>query len=352
MARPAALPPPRIAFLDLARGLAIFFMIMQHAMLIYGIKEGRSSPLGMIVLLSGTGPAAPVFMLIMGVFFVRPKTAGLRYGLVRGLKLIALGYLLNLLRFSIPVLIRARSGLGTDDINLALSHFFAVDILQMAGLSLMIMAIIRQYAPRPLIWLALAAAVALVSPLLWGRFQDYPPLALLWGKGTYVYFPLFPWVIYPLVGMFYSRFLTPGRDLRPVMKRTALVGVGILVVGVVAWVLLLHTIYGVGDYHRNNLGDHLLTLGFVFVWLPFWWWVVEKLPGIPLFRLLYYWSRHVTAVYFIQWVLIGWSVFIVGPDERPPTMAVLIGLAVCALSDLLTRAYVAIRTAVPRASRP
>ena len=95
----------RIAFLDFARGLAIVFMIMQHAMLYYAVGSGLQSNLGKLVVISGTAPAAPVFMLIMGIFFMRAKTAGLRYGVVRGLKLLALGYLLNALRFAIPAVI-------------------------------------------------------------------------------------------------------------------------------------------------------------------------------------------------------------------------------------------------------
>ncbi len=79
-------------------------MVLQHAMLVYAVSEGETSILGRIVLLLGTAPAAPVFLLVMGIFLGR-STKGLPYAIRRGVQLLALGYLLNLLRFTLPLLI-------------------------------------------------------------------------------------------------------------------------------------------------------------------------------------------------------------------------------------------------------
>ena len=88
----------RILYLDIARGFAILFMFTQHCMLMYEYGAGDSEHwLSVIFVLLGTAPAAPIFMLIMGVFLMKSR-ATTRLQLMRGVKLFALGYLLNALR--------------------------------------------------------------------------------------------------------------------------------------------------------------------------------------------------------------------------------------------------------------
>jgi hypothetical protein len=103
----------RIVSLDLARGLAIVFMVFQHAVLIYAVDRGEQSVVGKLVLLFGSAPAAPVFLFIMGIFLGRPDR-GLRRGVRRGIKLIALGYLLNLLRSTLPSLVAGQANVLSE----------------------------------------------------------------------------------------------------------------------------------------------------------------------------------------------------------------------------------------------
>lgn len=61
--------PARIYSLDFVRGIAVLFMIMQHAMIMFEKTEGEGDTIiGNIFILLGTAPAAPVFVFIMGVF--------------------------------------------------------------------------------------------------------------------------------------------------------------------------------------------------------------------------------------------------------------------------------------------
>ncbi|MED1918913.1 heparan-alpha-glucosaminide N-acetyltransferase domain-containing protein, partial [Bacillus thuringiensis] len=118
----------RIFYLDFARGLAVFFMIMQHAMIMHERTSGEGDTLlGNLFVLLGTAPAAPVFIFIMGVFAVRSKKS-VAENMIRGCKIFAFGYVLNVLRFTIPFSLAGDSGV-------AMSHLFMVDIFQLAGLS-------------------------------------------------------------------------------------------------------------------------------------------------------------------------------------------------------------------------
>jgi len=330
----------RILFLDLARGLAIFFMIMQHAVIIYAVNAGEGSDLGDIVLLLGTAPAAPVFMLIMGIFFAHSrKTMSLRFGVTQGLRLLLLGYLLNLIRFSLPTQITGEYGIMFKGSESPLALFFVVDILQMAGLSLIVMTLIKRYLSWRIVWLSAAVVIGFVSPLLWGILDELPGLSLLWGTGENVFFPLFPWIIYPLIGMVYSYHLIGCGDMSSLMKKTSLVGLCLFVAGALSWIFLSNDIFVVGDYFRSGPWVHLTIIGFVFLWLPFCWWIVERVPGNPIFRQLYFWSTNVTVAYIIQWTLIGWGMLFFGCNELSALIAVLIGIVLLPLTHLLTKLY-------------
>lgn len=194
----------RIAGLDLARGLAILFMIMQHSILVHEMNEGEGgSILGGIFLLLGTAPAAPVFMVIMGIFIARSK-ASTRMNLFRGIRILIAGYLLNFLRFVLPLSLLTDHG---DKINILLGVFFEVDIFQLAGLSIISLAFMKNIPYKKIVLPFFCLAILLLSPYLWG-INDHILTQILWGTSeSTVHFPFFPWVIYPTMGFALSEFL-------------------------------------------------------------------------------------------------------------------------------------------------
>jgi len=170
----------RIEYIDFVRGLAILFMILQHAMIFYAVDGGESSLLAGIVLLLGTAPAAPVFMIIMGIFFMKVRNKGVLYGLSRGIKLFVLGYVLNFFRFFIPLTIGASTGLSFPNPIRADPLLYSVDILQMAGMSMIIMTLIKNFLPLNYFWVVIVILIACISPLTWGLAKSY--LENLWNQ--------------------------------------------------------------------------------------------------------------------------------------------------------------------------
>ena len=57
--------------------------------------------------------------------------------------------------------------------------------------------------------------------------------------------------------------------------------------------------------------------------------------------LLCFWSRNVTAVYFVQWVLIGWGILLWGCSRCGSLPALAMGGVVLLLAHLIVRAYAA-----------
>lgn len=344
----------RIASLDLARGLAVLFMVMVHVMQQYGTPGLNDSLVGSLIEFLGGPPAAPVFMFLMGTSLALSTRATLKRLIFRGLKLLLLAYFLNFLRFTLPIFLGLRSSFITlDDIApyTPASLFWIVDILQFAGLALIVLALVRRFLPKPAIWLILAASVAIGSPLLWGRMSGNPVvdwlLTLLWGMGGEdVAFPVFPWLCYPLTGMTFGFWLSTSCDRKTLFKRTAGAGLGLLALG--TGIILTNPDFHIGDYWRSGPGALIWITGFVLLWLAICEWLVKSIPVNAVFHLLYYWSIHVTVFYFLQWVIIGWGTGIVGYQEQGWLPVVVLMIIVALLADFGTRGWVRLtRRAVP-----
>jgi len=333
----------RLVFLDLARGLAIVFMVLQHAVLLFATGQGEGSLLGKVVLLLGGAPAAPVFLFIMGIFLGRLDQRVGR-GIRRGLKLIALGYLLNLLRSTLPSLFAGPEIASATVPASPLVSFWAVDILQMAGLSFICLTLLRRYLPFRWAWAILAAGIGFVSPLLW-HCGGPTGVYALWGNRGDVFFPLFPWIAYPLAGMVYSPCALAQESRSTVMKRSAAVGVLFFAVGAATFFLPRKGEFDIGQYFQDGPGAQLATVGFVLVWLSFCRLLARRWVGSAGLRLLSFWSRNVTAVYFVQWVLFGWAALFLGRNRYASPVAM--GMA----TMVLLAAHVAVKAYVGRAGK-
>ncbi len=331
----------RLRFLDLARGLAIIFMVLQHVQIVFAVGSGESSVLGQVFLLLGTAPAAPVFMVVMGFLYGSSAGDDLRSGVVRGLKLFAFGYALNLVRFVIPGVLAGGSAtaqalLGPD----WWGPFFEIDILQLAGLSLALLAPVKKYVRDPRAVLALATGVAALSPLLWGSGGSVV-LDPLWGVGDWVSFPLFPWVAYPLLGLSLARFTLRATSASRLIRSWTFAGAAVSFIGA-AFALLAPASTGIlafGDYYRSGLPVQLMLAGFVLLWLSLMWWLDEHLSWQAIPRYLTSLSRNITAIYVIQWVLIGWLAIVFGVMGQPSWVAAMAALPILVVSHLLALGY-------------
>lgn len=328
----------RIRSLDLARGLAVFFMILVHVLETYGTEDLYETIIGEAVEFLGGAPAAPVFMFLMGFFLIYPSDKGLKVNVIRGLKLMALGYLLSFLRYNFP------EALGITDYGGGFELFsfvWEVDILQFAGIAMILLALIRHYLPWPRTWFLLAALVVVSSPLLWGIDSGISAvdwlLGLLWGTYEEVWFPVFPWLAFPLLGMVFRHFVETEDGQLRMDRRIVILGLAVLIAGLM--LTYMNPEYHLGDYYRSGPGGIAWMCGFVVVWLFLCETAVRKIPDNRVFRLLYYWSKHVTTVYFVQWIIIGWGVAIFPYMEQSLLITVILMAAAVLLTHWITRGW-------------
>ncbi len=82
---------------------------------------------------------------------------------------------------------------------------------------------------------------------------------------------------------------------------------------------LLHRYYGLNfgwenyhvatDYFHHNLLGNLVLSSFVLAWTGVCFFLALRLPELVL-RTLSRWSRNITVMYVIHWMIIAWSVVI------------------------------------------
>jgi surface polysaccharide O-acyltransferase-like enzyme len=163
----------RVYAVDLARGLAVAFMIWVHVLLTYSTPEVVNSIFGIIIAFLGSPPAAPVFMTLMGLSFYYSRNKDLKSGIRRGLQIILFGYLLNFFRGVLPVymtgLLAPSKAAGIPAaVADYMDAFLELDILQFAGLAFIVMSLIRYWKVNKYVLLFLALVIAVISPYMWG----------------------------------------------------------------------------------------------------------------------------------------------------------------------------------------
>lgn len=299
--------------LDIARGLAVLFMIAVHAQEMFALPHVAESLPGQMVEFFGGPPAAPVFMFLLGAGIIYSKKALASVLLKRGMLILLAGYLLNFLRSTLPNLLVGVISSDPEYYPDALYGLLEIDILQFAGLALILFGIVRalRLGVRTLAAVALLCAAA---NLIIGRHEVHglvlPALAgLLWGASSSTYFPFLTWIAYPVAGYLFATYLIRCRNkdlfygILTAISVTILYKCAGLLFGAA---LLTNDDY---DYYHHNALLNIVYILFVLAWLGllhFATRLVQYLFPRYAFGTLRRWSANVAEIYFIHWCLLGW----------------------------------------------
>lgn len=290
---------------DFIKGVAIIAMVQVILMEAFARQPVMDSLIGKISLFLGGPTTAPVFLSVMGYYIAHQKH-NFRYNVDRGFRLILIGILLNIGESAMLWL--------QPQHTLALSDFFhflmGVDILIMAGLSLLIMSVLialfRGIVP---VFLFLIFVVLLIPYVLPSVVQTHPHsllLPFLYGKYTNSYFPLLPWFAYVLAG--YLFYLFKKYFVSDEFKHSQTVKIVLLVL---SGVLLLTTApFGFDVSIQRILYSHHGILFFLFCVNFVFWWLLSARAIVYLVnnRITQYvaWlGKNVTAFYVFFMLLVG-----------------------------------------------
>lgn len=288
---------------DLLKGMAVILMVQVHILELFATQELYDSSLGSVLLFLGGPPAAPVFMIVMG-YFVAKSNLNNKQIIIRGLKLIGLGFLLNIgLNFHLFI----RIYLGTIATS-PWPYLFGVDILFLAGFSIILLGIIMSlFKNNPLLYFLLILGIFFAGNFVTGTsessFDKYLG-AFFYGDAWWSYFPLIPWLAYPITGVLYY-------IIEPKLIRIKINKVYQWSIICLSGIILVITIsYGIsiasslGSYYHHDYMYYLFIVNFII----FWSGIVNLVASLqynPVANAIQWMGKNVTTIYIIQWLLIG-----------------------------------------------
>ncbi|MFL5752631.1 MAG: heparan-alpha-glucosaminide N-acetyltransferase domain-containing protein [Bacteroidia bacterium] len=291
---------------DLLKGIAVLLMMQVHILELFASNAISGSFYGKILLFLGGPPVAPVFMLILGYYIAASKRP-VKQLLIRGIKIFLLGMLLNL-ALNLNLIVSVSKGLFRIDL---LPYIFGIDILQFAGISILLLALVKKIlAKNIIITLVCIGAAAFLGHFLpaWipgNRLSPYFS-ALFYGSSDWSYFPLFPWICYPLSGIaFYQLKQKVSLDF----LNSVSIRITVFILFVAFLLLTFHYALSVSSDLPAYYHHGLCFASWTILFLAFYGSLIAELDRhfgeSTLSGYLKWLGQHVTIIYVIQWVIIG-----------------------------------------------
>jgi len=332
--------------LDIARGLAVLFMVLIHIQQYFSSPEAQETLFGTIVDFVGGIPAAPVFMFLLGVGIIYSRKSDLKSFLKRGLLLIVAGYLLNLLRGTLPNLMQWMV-LGEEQyFTKALNELMYVDIFQFSGLAMILFGIIKKFKPHVLVVALFGIGFSAINLLLTGVTTEgklFSALTgLFWGSNELSFFPFLTWIFYPIAGYVFGYYLIRCLNKNKFYLMALIVSVAVILFSVWIFVYNLEMETGLssetGYYQHKMLGNVVFT-AFVILWLSILYFASKGIPRI-IYKPIGRWSKNVSEIYFIHWLFIGWLGVFIGNSSLALSYYFIIFAIIFIASDYLADYYV------------
>ncbi len=319
---------------DLLKGIAVILMIMVHITELFATQGFYDSIIGGIFLFLGGIPAAPVFMAVMGYYLARTNK-GLKFDLIRGLKLMVWGFALNI---GLNLNLFYHIYIGAFILS-PWEYLFGVDILFLAGLSVIIIALLKHFFKKN-VWVYVIALILIISiPLFFlpPKTEGLPSYltAYFYSDAWWSYFPVIPWISYVLLGFIFN---LKEQILLKFYKANKWYIIPEIVI-------LLAFTFGYGfeiSAHLEQYYHHsALFFGFAVLIIALWSSLVYQLAQRINNRLTNYieWiGKNVTSIYVFQWLIIGNLATIIYKTQQGYSL-LLWFITVLVLSSVLTLAW-------------
>ncbi len=288
---------------DVLKGLAVIFMIQVHIMEQFSSIATNNSVLGRIFYFLGGPFCAPIFLGVMGYFLAVSKQS-FWFFIKRGLFLFFSGILLNIGR-SFHLLITIIQGTYNLD---PLFFIFGADILTLAGLSIILLASLRLISQKNLfLYFPILILFAVLGNLISIDNQTQNLyLNFIIGKSDPSYFPLFPWFSYVVAGyifkIVYDKFQNSFKPFNVIHW---------FFIGLLSLLILVFSPYSFNisneltTYYHHTFFFFLWVIGFMLLYILAINYLHNKIKNTKLIYFLSWTGKNVTAIYIIQWIIIG-----------------------------------------------
>ena len=339
---------------DLAKVSAIFLMILVHyfAFCTFGNLDYGIITEYMFILFQCS---APIFMFAMGIGMIYTRHDSPREFVIRGIKLLLLGLIVNTMYF----LSNYSAGVPLE---YSLLSFLANDILQFAGLTFILVGILKKFNVSTI----RMALISIVFSLIASYFSDFSftniylnqllgNLIETFGQNTVSCFPILNWFIVPAFGMLFGENLIRCNDkdqlYKLILKPTAIISLIFLIVGLITREGMFSTVGGTVpeklEYLHPSIPDIIILIAVILFIVSLLYFISKRLsPKITDFIVKT--SKNVTIIYIVQWALILSLTYVNQFLQIKATLpiAILTLLFVLIATLILTEAYVKVRNLV------
>lgn len=296
--------------LDLAKCLAIFFMIFLHCYFVTtGFQNTISVPMTRIIGQLLGGPfAAPVFMFSMGVGMVYSRNQEPVYLIKRGVKLMLLGLVVNVGEFILPHYL-AGLLLGRWDFPIAGGLLlFCIDILAFAGMAFIAIGIFKKLKLSAKQMVIIAVVLSIAGSFL--RFSELGSNVLnliagyfIGSKGGFTAFPLFNWLIFPTTGLLFGEYYIRCIDKKKLLSLWPVGLIISLIYFITSWFLPNGFLSEIHHYYFMTTIDAVFCLICIYGVIGMCYFISGFLSD-SIKQFLSKTSGNVNAIYVIQWFLI------------------------------------------------
>ncbi len=332
----------RFEIADLLKGIAVLLMIQVHIIELFANVSVFDSKTGRFLLFLGGPFVAPVFLFLFGYFIAYSNQTNAQQ-IGRGFKIFFLGMLLNVaLNFNLFVK-HSASPIELD----IFPYLFGADVLQCAGLSLIIITLLKKVFYKNNV---LAIALILFSAFLGGFLLQYKTdfiflkylSAFLYGSTPWSYFPLFPWIGYIIIGMIFFKSKIDFKILeKPIVKISICLLFIVFLFFTINYAVALSS--NLQSYYHHGLMFFLWTMTFM-AFYSFMINEVDILFGQSfIFKYLKWTGENVTAIYVIQWILIGNISTAIYKSIGNPIVLLLAFIGISLISSILAFLYLQIK---------
>lgn len=258
-----------------------------------------------------TQSSAPIFMFAMGIGMVYTRHDSEKSFVIRGIKLLLLGLIINTMYF----LSNYSAGIPLE---YSLLSFLANDILQFAGITFIVVAIFKKFNLSHLQILLIALLLSLIV-------SYHPDITLhnmylnqflgnfieTTGQNIVSCFPFLNWFIIPAVGMLFGndlkRCIDKDRLYKLILRYTSITTLVLLVLGFVTregmFAITGGTVPEKLSYLHLSMQDIILLIVIILLVGSIFNFISKRAtPKINKFIMRT--SKNVTSIYLIQWALI------------------------------------------------
>lgn len=345
--------------LDMTKALVAVFLAAIHVFVECtpdAILDQRGIPYFFDSILGGPF-ASPMFMFAMGIGLQFTSRQPAHSLLWRGVKLIGLGLLLNVLRFLIPFLIGyAVSGNAAYFLDRLPYLMCGSDILIFAGFASMLMSLLLYLRLNRFWILGIAAALSLGSIPLRGIDTGSQALNIFLGHFIGIedaagevesFYPLMIWFFIYAAGYFCGYYMQRLKDKDLFYKIAApvclVVSIGVMVAESLLGIGMMGG-EGANVFYHMHLPEQIVCIMFNVGLMGVYHLTLKKTPERFKNHVITI-SRSLTSIYVIQWILVCWICdlllhLIRGTVYLDTLPALLVGIVLSAASVLLARLWV------------